>query len=75
MSVISFSDHSKMSKLLDTLPQCGSQAFDILCEILSDINPAVVKALESPLPLTTPMPMMSLLDGLANMMSDLCIIS
>ena len=41
-----------MSKLLDILPQCGSQAFDTLCEILADISPPVVDILKSPLPST-----------------------
>ena len=40
-----------MSKLLDILPQCGSQAFDTFCEVLSDTNQFAVDVLESPLPL------------------------
>ena len=61
-----------MSKLLDILPQCGSRAFDVLCEILSDINPPVVQALKSPLPSTTPI---SRTSWLANEAKNLCIIS
>lgn len=43
-----FSHNRKMRKLLDILPECGSQAFGRLCEILSEINPSMAETLRNP---------------------------